>query len=86
MLMNPKKKVASLIIAKLDKDKGGSTESVEKDSGKDSSIAEDGAMGDLMEALANKDKKGAIAAFKALMYLCEEGEEDKEDSSESEME
>lgn len=82
MLMNPDKKIASIIVAKMGKKGEESSELKEPKEAKESDVALDGAMEDFMAALSKKDASAAAAALKAFMYLCEGDEE----SAESEME
>lgn len=84
MLMQPdKKKLAALIISKAGP-KGEKIEEAPMKDGaeQDNSIAEESAAEDLMSALEQKDAKQFVAAFKALMEICDI----KEDAAEQEME
>lgn len=84
MLMQPdKKKMAALIIAKAGP-KGEKIEEAPMKDGaeQDNSIAEESAAEDLMAAIEQKDAKQIVAAFKALMEICDM----QEDAAEQEME
>lgn len=81
MLMQPdKKKMAALIIAKAGPKGEEMKEAPMKDGAEqDNSIAEDSAAEDLVAAIEQKDIKGIVSAFKALMEVCDmESEPEKE--------
>lgn len=95
LLMPNKKKIASIIVAKLDakpkadyvqklgeKSETGSYELPEDDDAGGPSVGLEAAMDDFIRAVEKKDAKGAAKAFEAAMVLCEHGEESEEPESE----
>lgn len=86
MLMHgDKKKIAALIIAKGKPGKEEISEAPMVDGAEqDNSVAEESSAQELMAAIQSKDAKGVVAAFKALMEICDTAEDMAEEEPISE--
>ena len=82
MMMPEKKKISSLIVSKLSGAEGKmdfiDKQVPEEKSSEPSYSAEEAAMSSFLRALKREDVKGMTAAFKDLIYLCEETEDSSE--------